>query len=73
VLPARPLYQRPNLLVLDEAISSLNVDLEGTVNAVIARLDLTRIIVAHRPETIRSAGRVVPLHGGQAVLTTMPG
>lgn len=64
---ARALYKRPKLLVLDEATSHLDVGLEHTLNTAVARLNLTRIIVAHRPETIASAGRVVPLVGGTIV------
>jgi ATP-binding cassette subfamily B protein RaxB len=34
------------------------------VNQAIRQLQLTRIIVAHRPETIASASRVIVLHEG---------
>ena len=58
---ARALYRKPRILVLDEATSHLDVTLEREVNAVVGRLQLTRIIVAHRPETIASADRVLDL------------
>ncbi|MFN8961669.1 MAG: peptidase domain-containing ABC transporter [Betaproteobacteria bacterium] len=61
VLLARALYKRPKILVLDEATSHLDVFNERRVNQAIAGLKLTRIVVAHRPETIASAGRVVSL------------
>lgn len=64
VLLARALYKRPKVLVLDEATSHLDVQLERAVNAAVTALQLTRIIVAHRPETIASARRVVALVGG---------
>jgi ATP-binding cassette subfamily B protein RaxB len=64
VLLARALYARPKVLVMDEATSSLDVALERAVNASIAALNITRIIVAHRPETIASARRVIGLRGG---------
>jgi ATP-binding cassette subfamily B protein RaxB len=35
------------------------------VNEAIKKLLLTRIIIAHRPETIASAGRVIVLQGGR--------
>jgi ATP-binding cassette subfamily B protein RaxB len=35
------------------------------VNQAVRQVALTRIIVAHRPETIASAGRVVALQGGR--------
>ena len=61
VLLARALYKRPKILVLDEATSHLDVFNERRVNQAIAGLKLTRIVVAHRPETIASAGRVIAL------------
>jgi ATP-binding cassette subfamily B protein RaxB len=35
------------------------------VNQSVRQLHLTRVIVAHRPETIASADRVIVLDGGQ--------
>ncbi|MDQ1813070.1 ATP-binding cassette domain-containing protein [Massilia sp. CCM 9210] len=67
VLLARALYKRPKILVMDEATSALDVILESKVNTAIAQLNMTRIIVAHRPETIASARRLVALHGGVIV------
>ena len=65
VLLARALYKRPQVLLLDEATSSLDVDRERTVNHAVRQLSLTRVIVAHRPETIASATRVIALHEGR--------
>ena len=65
VLLARALYKRPKILFLDEATSSLDVERERAVNHAIRQLALTRVIVAHRPETIASAARVVALHEGR--------
>jgi ATP-binding cassette, subfamily B, bacterial CvaB/MchF/RaxB len=65
LLLARALYKRPKILLLDEATSHLDVERERAVNQAIRQLALTRIIVAHRPETIASAGRVVALHEGR--------
>jgi ATP-binding cassette subfamily B protein RaxB len=67
ILLARALYKNPQLLVLDEATSHLDVWNEQAVNAAIQSLKLTRVIVAHRPETIDMAERVVVLHGGKIV------
>jgi ATP-binding cassette subfamily B protein RaxB len=68
VLIARALYRRPSLLLLDEATSHLDVAGESAVSAAIRATRVTRIIVAHRPETIRSADRVIHLDqmGGRA-------
>lgn len=67
VLLARALYKRPKILVLDEATSHLDVQREQQVNAAISALKITRVIVAHRPETIASAPRVIALEGGKVV------
>ena len=67
VLLARALYKRPKILFLDEATSHLDVAKEHEVNAAIQSLAITRIIVAHRPETIASANRVIVLMGGKVV------
>lgn len=68
VLLARALYKRPKILVLDEATSHLDIQRERQVNAAVSALKMTRVIIAHRPETIESAARVVMLHGGRVVL-----
>ena len=49
------------MLVLDEATSHLDVARERLVNDSIAQLALTRIIIAHRPETIKMAERVIDI------------
>jgi ATP-binding cassette subfamily B protein RaxB len=65
VLLARALYKRPRVLFLDEATSALDIERERLVNQSVRQLRLTRVIVAHRPETIASADRVIVLDGGQ--------
>jgi ATP-binding cassette subfamily B protein RaxB len=67
VLLARALYKQPKILALDEATSHLDVENEHKVNQALANLNLTRIMVAHRPETINAAQRVVALREGQVV------
>lgn len=64
ILLARALYKSPRILVLDEATSHLDIWNEQQVNSAIKRIPLTRILVAHRPETIGMAQRVVVLQGG---------
>jgi ATP-binding cassette subfamily B protein RaxB len=46
---------------MDEATSHLDLDNEACINAAISALHITRIIIAHRPSTIASAGRVIRL------------
>lgn len=65
ILLARALYKNPKILVLDEATSHLDVWNEQAVNAAIQKIPLTRIIVAHRPETIQMAERIIVLQNGQ--------
>ncbi|QYG01197.1 peptidase domain-containing ABC transporter [Massilia timonae] len=65
ILLARSLYKQPKILVLDEATSHLDVWNEQAVNQAIQKIPLTRIIVAHRPETIQMAERIIVLHNGK--------
>lgn len=67
VLMARALYKRPKILFLDEATSHLDVPREAAVNKAIRDLQITRIIVAHRPQTIDTADRVIVLDKGRIV------
>ncbi len=65
ILLARALYKQPRFLFLDEATSALDVDREREVNQAIRALDITRVVIAHRPETIAAASRVVVLGEGR--------
>jgi len=65
ILLARALYRRPRLLFLDEATSHLDIQREAAVNHALQALNITRVIVAHRPDTIRSAQRVLVLADGR--------
>lgn len=67
VLLARALYKEPMILALDEATSALDLANERKVNQALSELRLTRISVAHRPDTIRAARRVITLSGGSVV------
>jgi ATP-binding cassette subfamily B protein RaxB len=67
ILLARALYKRPKILFLDEATSHLDIDCEYRVNSAVKGLHITRVIVAHRPETIAMAGRVVCLADGKCM------
>jgi ATP-binding cassette subfamily B protein RaxB len=74
VILARALYRDPKLLFLDEATSHLDVIKERLVNDAVKALRLTKVIVAHRPETIASADRVLVMEQGRVVheLTPLP-
>jgi ATP-binding cassette subfamily B protein RaxB len=72
ILLARALYKRPRFLILDEATSHLDVANERAVGAAIASIPLTRLIIAHRDETIRAADRTVHLSQGRIVASSEP-
>lgn len=59
VLLARALYRKPKFLVLDEATSHLDVAKEREVNTIVKRMQLTRLVLAHRAETLASADRML--------------
>ncbi|AOR71508.1 hypothetical protein BBJ41_29030 [Burkholderia stabilis] len=56
--------RKPEILVLDEATSHLEVERERLVNDAVHAMDVTRISIAHPPETIRRAGRLILLAYG---------
>lgn len=59
---ARALYRKPGILFMDEATSSLDHESESYVNQAIKKLNITRVIIAHRETTISSADRVISLN-----------
>ncbi|MFQ6403872.1 peptidase domain-containing ABC transporter [Methylophilus sp. 'Pure River'] len=71
ILLARALYKKPKILFLDEATSHLDVARETMVNQAIQALDMTRVIIAHRPETIASAKRVIVMAAGKVHMTAL--
>lgn len=67
IILSRALYRQPRILFLDEATSHLDVQRERLVNDTVRQLNLTRIIIAHRRETIASADRVLYMQEGRLV------
>ncbi|WNO07794.1 peptidase domain-containing ABC transporter [Teredinibacter sp. KSP-S5-2] len=61
VILARALYRTPRILFMDEATSHLDVNNEIAINNNIKNLNITRVMVAHRMETVNSAGREIAL------------
>ena len=59
VLLARALYPNPKILFLDEATSHLDPNNEKLASEAIRKLNITRLIIAHRTETWDTADRVV--------------
>ena len=51
VLLARALYRQPRILFMDEGTAHLDVDNERHINESLKHLGMTRICVAHRPDS----------------------
>ena len=54
------------MLVLDEATSALDNISQAAVVANLDRLEITRIVVAHRLSTIEQADQIVVLEQGES-------
>jgi ATP-binding cassette, subfamily B, bacterial CvaB/MchF/RaxB len=67
LLLARALYQSPCVLFMDEATSHLDKDNEAKISEQIQHLPMTRIMIAHRQETINMAEKVYHLDNGELV------
>ncbi|HEY7810955.1 MAG TPA: peptidase domain-containing ABC transporter [Allosphingosinicella sp.] len=65
ILLARALYRQPKLLVMDEGTSQLDAAHEQSINRVVSETGATRIIIAHRLETILSANRIFEITNGK--------
>ncbi len=59
LLLARALYQDPDVLFLDEGTANLDVQTEAEIVSLVAGLDMTRVIVAHRPAFLEASDRVI--------------
>jgi subfamily B ATP-binding cassette protein MsbA len=66
---ARALLKNPQILILDEATSSLDVESEALVQQAIDRLvkGRTTLVIAHRLSTIRNANRIVVVENGKII------
>ncbi len=65
VLLARALYRQPKLLFLDEGTANLDEATEEMLADLIANMQITRIIVAHRPALVRRASKVFVMENHQ--------
>ncbi|MBX9732308.1 MAG: peptidase domain-containing ABC transporter [Sphingomonas sp.] len=65
VLLARALYRQPKILVMDEGTAHLDAAHERAVNRAISAMGITRIIIAHRRETIEIAERILIMADGK--------
>jgi ATP-binding cassette subfamily B protein len=64
---ARVLVYRPEILVMDEATSSIDTETEALIQDALEKVmrDRTCLLIAHRLSTIRNADRIIVLHHGQ--------
>lgn len=66
---ARALLRKPNVLVFDEATSSLDSlteeEISATVREISTRRDITTIMIAHRLSTVMHADRIYVLEKGE--------
>ena len=67
LLIARALAQRPRILLFDEATSALDNRTQAIVSESLERLNVTRVVVAHRLSTIRNADRIYVMEGGRVI------
>jgi ATP-binding cassette subfamily B protein RaxB len=58
---ARALYRRPSILLLDEATSHLDLHNDLLIAKTLRELNITQVIVAHRPGTIAHADRIIEI------------
>jgi ATP-binding cassette subfamily B protein RaxB len=68
---ARALYRQPKVLLFDEATSHLDMQNEQLINESLKRLNITRIVIAHRRETIAAADLVFDITTGR-MMRPMP-
>ncbi|MEO0540973.1 MAG: NHLP bacteriocin export ABC transporter permease/ATPase subunit [Cyanobacteria bacterium P01_A01_bin.105] len=64
---ARALALNPKMLLLDEATSALDNRTQAIVSESLDRLNVTRVVVAHRLSTIRNADKIYVIKAGRVV------
>ena len=64
---ARALYPDPGILILDEGTANLDPESERKIVQALNKLAITQIIVAHRPEAIATADRLLMIENGRLI------
>lgn len=72
LLIARALARRPSILLFDEATSALDNRTQDVVRQSLEKLQVTRVVIAHRLSTVRHADRICVFESGRIVQTGSP-
>lgn len=56
------LYRNPKVLFLDEGTAHLDEITERTIVEIIEHLDITRVVIAHRPEFLKKVDRIISIN-----------
>lgn len=67
IIIARALIRKPTILFLDEATSALDNISQHIITENLAKMNCTRITIAHRMSTIRQCNRVIVINEGRVV------
>ena len=66
---ARALYQKPEILILDEATSNIDTESELLIQDAVKKMmkHTTMVVIAHRLSTIQHSDQILVMHHGQIV------
>lgn len=67
LLLARAIARRPRIMLLDEATSALDNATQAQVMDTLSRMNVTRVVVAHRLSTVRDADAILVMSEGRIV------
>lgn len=61
---ARALYKSPDIIIMDEGTANLDAESEHQIASALAKLDSTKIFIAHRPAVLDYADAEIKIHQG---------
>ncbi len=68
ILLARALYRDPDALFLDEGTANLDQTTENEIARMLSILQVTRVVIAHRPALVEAADIVLRMEGGRLIV-----
>ena len=68
ILLARALYRDPDALFLDEGTANLDQTTENEIARMLSILQITRVVIAHRPALVEAADIVFRMESGKLIL-----